>query len=103
MIKHDETKVVVVAQFTAKKGKEQLLLEALHELMAPTHQEPGYIRYELNQDVADPANLTFIEKFKDQDAFEIHKNKPYITTFFQSVAPQLVDRQVISLHKEILP
>jgi quinol monooxygenase YgiN len=103
MIKRDETKVVVVAQFTAKDGKEQELLETLHSLMAPTHSEPGYLRYELNQEISNPRNLTFVEKFRDQEAFEIHKNKPYIQNFFTNIAPNLVEHQAISLHKEILP
>ena len=102
MIKRDETRVVVIAHFTAKEGKEQELLSALHALMGPTRQETGCIRYELNQDVSNPRTFSFVEKFADQSAFEAHKSMPYINTLFSDIIPNLVESEAISLHKEIL-
>lgn len=103
MIKRDETKLVVIAHFTAKEGKEQELLAALHALMGPTHQEKGCIRYELNQDVSNPRIFSFVEKFADQQAFEAHKGMPYIDRLFDNIIPNLVESKAISLHKEVLP
>lgn len=103
MIRRDETRVVVIARFLAKEGKQQELLEAMQRLMEPTHKEPGYIRYELNQNADNPRILTYIEKFKDQHAFEAHKNASYIQDFFQKVAPALVEQQEVTFHREVLP
>lgn len=103
MIQRDETRVVVIAKFLAREGKEQELLERMQRLMEPTHKEPGYIRYELNQNVENPRIITYIEKFKDQQAFDTHKNAPYIADFFQNVAPKLVENQEVTLHREVLP
>jgi quinol monooxygenase YgiN len=103
MIRRDETRVVVLARFLAKEGKDRDLLEAMHKLMEPTHKEPGYIRYELNQNFDNPRIITYVEKFKDQAAFEVHKNAPYIVDFFQNVAPKLVEQQEVTFHREVLP
>ena len=102
MIRRDETRVVVIARFLAKEGKDQTLLEALQSLMEPTHKESGYIRYELNQNVENPRILTYVEKFKDQASFEEHKNASYIRDFFQKIAPELVEQQEVTFHREVL-
>ncbi len=102
-LKKSEDEIVCVAQFTAKAGREDELLFELHSLMAPTHKEKGYRRYELNQAIEDPRYITFIEKFASREAFDYHCSTHYIKGFFESVAPRLVESQVVVLYKEILP
>jgi quinol monooxygenase YgiN len=103
MLKKAEKEIVCVAQFIAKEGKEEELLQSLHSLIAPTHQEPGYIRYELNQAIENPRAITFIEKFRSQEDFDFHCNTPYIKGFFDQVAPPLMEGVTVTLYKEILP
>ena len=103
MLKKAEKEIVVIAQFKAKQGKENELLEALHGLIAATRREKGAIRYELNQAIEDPGTITFIEKYASQEAFDSHCNMPYITEFFDTVPPKLVETSVITLYKEVLP
>ena len=102
-MQREETRVVVVARFLAREGKEHELVEAMQKLMEPTHKEPGCLRYELNQDVADPRRVTYIEKFADQAAFDSHVAQPYIKDFFRNVAPSLVQEQEVTFHREVLP
>jgi quinol monooxygenase YgiN len=97
------TQVVCVAEFFAKDGKTEELIDALHVLMKPTHAEPGCIRYELNQRTDQPNGITFIEKWTDKKAFDEHCSTPYITDFFNNVRPGLVDRFEVKLYEEILP
>lgn len=105
----DTAQLVCVADFFAKEGKAEELINALHVLMEPTHAEPGCIRYELNrrrcEDVRsdDPPGVTFIEKWRDQNAFDEHCATPYIAHFFNVVRPELVDRFEVKLYQEILP
>jgi quinol monooxygenase YgiN len=103
MPEKNTTRVVCVAEFFAKEGKTEELIDALHGLMKPTHAEAGYIRYELNQRADDPTGITFIEKWKDRKAFDEHCATPYITDFFDNVRPGLVDRFEVKLYEEILP
>lgn len=97
------TQVVCVAEFFAQPGKTDELIAALHALMEPTHQEPGCIRYELNQRADDEQGITFIEKWKDRAAFDEHCSTPYIKHFFDDVRPGLVERFEVKLYEEILP
>jgi quinol monooxygenase YgiN len=89
MYKKDTTLVVCVAEFQAKEGKTEALMTALHSLIQPTLQEPGCIRYELNQRTDDPRRITFIEQWRDKQVFEEHCAKPYIANFFEAVRPDL--------------
>ncbi len=102
-MKKNTVQVVCVAEFRAREGKTDELIAALHGLMAPTHKEPGCVRYELNQRVDDERWVTFIEKWKDQQVFDEHCAKPYLTHFFNDVRPQLADEFEVKLYREILP
>ena len=103
MLKKAEREIVCVAQFTAKEGKEEELLEAMHALIPPTRSEKGNIRYELNQAIDAPRTITFIEKFVSKEAFDDHCNTPYFKKFFATVPPRLVETLVVTLYKEVLP
>ncbi len=102
MPKKAEREIVCIAQFTAKPGKEDEFIAALHSLMSPTHKEKGCIRYELNQNIDNPRVITFIEKFASKQDFDLHCNMPYIKAHFEK-SPQWVESQSITLHREILP
>jgi quinol monooxygenase YgiN len=95
--------IVCVAQFTAKPGKVNQLISSLHKLMKPTHKEKGCVRYELNQQIDNPRVITFIEKWADKKTFDKHCAMPYITDYFNNLAPKLVKAQSVTLHREILP
>jgi quinol monooxygenase YgiN len=97
------TQVVCVAEFRAFEGKIDALVQALHILVGPTHQESGCVRYELNQRVDDPRWITFIEKWRDQEAFDKHCNEPYITHYFDVDRPELVETYEVKLYQEIVP
>jgi quinol monooxygenase YgiN len=95
--------VVCVAEFHALEGKTDALIEALHVLIGPTRKESGCIRYELNQREDDPRWITFIEKWTDQRTFDEHCAMPYITHYFNTVRPSLVESFEVKLYREILP
>jgi quinol monooxygenase YgiN len=99
----DTTQVVCIAEFFAKEGKVEELVDALHVLMEPTHAEAGCIRYELNQRTDDPKGITFIEKWKDRNAFDEHCATTHISNFFNHVQPGLVERFEVKLYEEIRP
>ncbi len=103
MHKKETIQVVCVAEFRALEGKTDDLIEALYSLMAPTHNEPGCMRYELNQRTDDAKWVTFIEKWKDRDTFDRHCAMPYIKDYFDNVRPQLVETFEVKLYEEILP
>jgi quinol monooxygenase YgiN len=103
MLRKADKELVCVAQFIAKAGSEDELLKELHSLIGPTTKEKGYIRYELNQGTDNPRQVAFVEKFASREAFDTHCGMPYIKKFFADVAPRLVESQVVTLYKEVLP
>ena len=64
--------VRVIARLRAKPGKEFELRSLAADLIAPTRKEAGCIRYELLVNEADPAELTFVEEWRDGDALNAH-------------------------------
>lgn len=92
--------VIIVAHFTALPGKRQELLEFLQTLAEPTRQEPGCVRYELNQDLDDSSTFTFVETFADKGGFDAHCATPYVARLFE-LLPVLAGEQYIGVHKRI--
>jgi len=103
MTNKNTVQVVCVAEFHALEGKTEELVASLHSLIKATTAEPGCIRYELNQRVDDPRWVTFVEKWKDQKAFDEHCQMSYITHYFNDVRPDLVETFEVKLYQEILP
>ena len=101
-IRKNETQLVCIAMFMAKKGEEDQLIENLHSLIKMTHQEGGCLRYELNISIDNPQRITFIEKWYDQKTFDEHCNKSYIVDFFNDGKPNHVESFEVTLHKEVL-
>lgn len=99
----NETQLVCIAKFQAREGEAQMLIKSLHSLIRDTLTEAGCIRYELNQNIENQNEVTFIEKWYDQKTFEAHCDTPYVKKFFNDGEPDHVDSFEVSLHKEILP
>jgi len=94
--------VAVVAHFTAQAGKEKALETTLRGLVEPTRREPGCLRYELNQEIENPAAFTFAEKFRNRAAFDAHGQTAHIKSFAAQVG-DLAQSRLVRVHREILP
>ena len=70
--------VRVIARLRAKPGKEAELRTIAAGLIAPTRKEAGCIRYELLVNEADPAELTFVEEWRDGDTLNAHLATPHV-------------------------
>ncbi len=99
----NETQLVCIAKFKANAGEEDKLINNLHSLISLTTQEGGCIRYELNQSIDNPTEITFIEKWYDKKTFDEHCAKKYIVDFFKGGKPDFTESFDVSLHRELLP
>lgn len=99
----NETQLVCIAKFFANEGEVDQLLETLHGLIRLTTQEGGCIRYELNQSIENPNEITFIETWYDKTTFDAHCAKSYLVEFLNDGKPANVKTFDVSLHKKILP
>lgn len=95
-----EKEIVCVAQFLAKEGKEDELKQGFLKLIPLTHSEEGCIRYELNQALDNKRKFTFVEKFANKEAFDLHCDTDYIKDFFKDIN-LYVDWQDITIFEEI--
>ncbi|WP_392535414.1 putative quinol monooxygenase [Nostoc sp. C117] len=75
----------VVARMIALPNKVEELKAVLLELIEPTRQEPGAIKYELLQNQQDPTDFTFLEEWTSDEALNTHLNSPH----FQAGAAKL--------------
>jgi autoinducer 2-degrading protein len=67
-------------------------------------KEPGCIRYEVMQDVADPSMVCLLQIFKDAEAYQAHQDAPHHVHWVEISAPWR-DRSVVIRHemKHITP
>lgn len=85
-----QTELVYTVEFTANPNMAEELIEELRILIPQTRKEPGCVRYELHRSQENPDVLLFIERFKNQAAFEFHSNTPYVKNFIGNIGPKLV-------------
>ena len=74
--------LTVVATIRAAKGKDAALAALLTEQVGVVLKaEPGCVVYRLHRSVKDPELFYFYEVYKDDAAFELHRNSPHLTAF----------------------
>jgi quinol monooxygenase YgiN len=89
--------VIGLATFTAKTDKSTDLRNALHGLVELTRLEAGCLSYTLNQSITNPNVFTILERFTNQEAFDLHNNMPYIVHFKEHLLKDLVEIELVSI------
>jgi len=79
--------ISIVAKFTVKQGKETEFLKLINELGKASRAEAGCVEYILHKDIKNASVLCLIEKWKDQEAVDIHNNTPHFT----GIVPKIVE------------
>ena len=77
--------LIIVAKNTLKSGCIDAFKEAAMPLIEASRAEEGNISYDLFEDINNPNVLTFIEKWENEAAIEIHNNSSH----FLSIVPKL--------------
>lgn len=71
--------ITIVAKFTVKEGKVEEFKALAKDLINESRKEAGCISYSLNQDLNNRNVLTFIEKWENKEAIELHNNSAHFT------------------------
>lgn len=74
-------KVYVSALLTTVPGKEDLMREALKELVAAVRSEPGCTLYDLHESTSTPGNFMFYEIWDSEQDLEVHNNTELMKAF----------------------
>jgi quinol monooxygenase YgiN len=72
--------IAIVAKFIVKEGEESNFLTTIDGLIKASQAEKGCIEYLLHKDTQKPLYYCLIEKWKDQEAVDIHNNTAHFTT-----------------------
>jgi quinol monooxygenase YgiN len=76
-----DSNILLVARFRAKAGKEEEVGNILVSLVEPTRAEEGCVFYYLHQVKEEKGHFLFYECFRNEEAFNIHVETPYIKGF----------------------
>jgi quinol monooxygenase YgiN len=91
----------VVAQVSAKPGKEQELRQITLPLVNAVRREPNNLLYFLHEDREAPGHFVFYEIFATQADFDAHNATPHVQAWFKKL-PELADGGVKVIRMGIL-
>ena len=80
-----EQKIRVVARVVVLPDKIEEAKSVLIGLIEPTRQEQGCIQYELQQNLANPAEFVFVEEWESEASLNTHIETPH----FQEAAAKI--------------
>lgn len=84
---------VVAAQYYAKEGKEQEIIEILKKMIPISRAEPGCALYMVNQSPEDPRSLLLYEQYHDKSGYEAHMaTEEFKENILGKVVPMLESR-----------
>jgi len=80
----------IFARFHARCGCDRALAEALHDILAPTREEPGCLGIHAFRAIRDSQLFYIHSRWRDEVAFDHHASLPHTVRFIARVEP-LID------------
>lgn len=93
--------IKVVAKYRLKPGVREEYLEIARELAEETKKEEGCIQYVLYEDIKEPAILTMIEEWTDEEAINAHMESAHMKRIIPELRA-LRESTEINLYRQIL-
>jgi quinol monooxygenase YgiN len=93
--------VTVIAQITAKPGKEADVRRELLSLVAPSRKDAGCINYDLHQAADNPALFLFHENWTSKAHLDAHLQKPDLQAVLGRVGQLVAEPPQITLWEKI--
>jgi quinol monooxygenase YgiN len=86
--------LLVVAQWEAKEGKAEAVVDTLRRFLPQAQSEPGVKLFLIGQNKENPAEFLFYELFENDDAFVAHQASEYFKSLIVGEAlPLLAKRE----------
>jgi quinol monooxygenase YgiN len=85
------TGLTVIAHVTAKTGQEDLVRQALLDLVAPTRKEKGCINYDLHQSQENATQFAVYENWETAADLDSHAKSAHLQAFAR-IAAHLLER-----------
>ena len=89
----DDTRVVgVVARFAVRAEHVDAFRDEVQRTMIePTRHEPGCLRYELWQDLAEPTRFAMVEEWESEEALATHLAQPSLQEAVAALRPMAAE------------
>jgi len=71
--------IVLVLKLEIKEGKKEEFIGVAKLMAEGSQKEAGNIEYNVYQELDEENTVAFIEKWKDQDALDLHENMEHFT------------------------
>lgn len=78
-----------IAKFVALPGRRAELIEALRPMFIEVESEPGTLLYMMHTSPDDADTVWFYERYRDKDAFEIHRHSATHDAVLAKIRPML--------------
>ena len=86
--------IYIIATIFIKPGSLEQVLPLAKTCIDATRQEEGCLSYDLHQSVTDENTLVFVERWKDQDAINVHFMEPHLTAWIEAGKPFITGKKV---------
>jgi len=93
--------VKLIARLSAKPGHEEVLTNALRELVAPSREEAGCILYDVCVVKDEPGKLLVLEEWESQDALDQHMATPHFQAFLADAGDALAGEPTLEFIERI--
>lgn len=90
-------KIIITAILKAKPGAESQLYEALQEVVHPSQNESGCVKYQLHQSLEEEGVFVFYEIWQDDDALKKHLDSDHYKAYRTKSEPLIQNRDVYRL------
>jgi len=97
-----DSNVMLVARFNVKAGKEEEVENILVSLVEPTRAEKGCVFYYLHRVKEEKGHFLFYECFRNEEAFNVHVETPYIKGFLDRTDELLAEPPDITFIEKML-
>ena len=94
---------VVCIHVHAKPENREAFLEATLENARNTVQEPGNLRFDVNQQADDPNRFMIYEVYRSEDGMKAHKQTPHYAKWRETVADWMAEPRRGVQHEGLFP
>jgi quinol monooxygenase YgiN len=96
--------IVLHVTIQVKPEKVAEFLEVVrHDAEHSEQDEPGCLRFDVLQDRDDPNRFYFYEVYRDEAAFEAHRQTPHFKLYFEKSQPLLAAAPERRFAKNVIP
>lgn len=88
---------VIIAQVSVQASKIAEFLKLAKIMVAESNAEPGCLEYRLLNEVDKETEFLFHEKYKNEEAIELHNASEHFLSFVNAIAPFLTKEPIIEV------